>query len=564
MTHPVVTVDAARTVKEAEGAMTRYGVNALPVVRDGAYEGVVTRESIEKAIFHGFRASPVEQFMSTEVSTAQPLTPVREMEKTMIEQNQRFLPVLDGERIVGAITRTDLLRVLYEDYLRRTGVEHHEAEPRGDLVRNMSAWLRGKLPEKTYGILHHVGEVGSALGMGVYTVGGFVRDLLMGRQNGPETVEIDIDIVVEGDGIAFARALAERLGARMKSHERFGTAKLRMQGLALDVATARTEYYESPAALPTVEYSSIKKDLYRRDFTINTLALKLTPPEFGKLVDFFGGRRDIKEKTIRVLHDLSLVEDPTRAFRAVRFAERFGFTISRHTERLIASALDMQLFSRLSGARLHDELSLIFTEAEPTRAVERMGTLGLLAVIHPALKLDSGLRALLRSLHETLLWHRLSFIDEPIDRGRLFLMGLLSGLPGDELRAALARLTVPETVENRMLAEIALARETASAFPLPDPVRVWELLSRLTPEAVLFAMAVAGREDAKHQISHYLLVQRAVRPLLTGHDLKALGIPPGPIYSELLDGILRERLRGRLSSREDELAYVQKAHPLRS
>ena len=190
------------------------------------------------------------------------------------------------------------------------------------------------------------------LGYGAYLVGGSVRDLLRGEEN------LDLDIVIEGDGIAFARVLGEKLGAKVRTHQKFATAQIFVDSLKLDVATARTEYYESPAALPKVETSSIKKDLYRRDFTINTLAVKLNSRDFGVLIDFFGGQRDLREKAIRVLHNLSFVEDPTRAFRAVRFAERFGFKISRHTENLIKSTLEMNLFDMLSGPRLFEELRL--------------------------------------------------------------------------------------------------------------------------------------------------------------------------------------------------------------
>lgn len=203
------------------------------------------------------------------------------------------------------------------------------------------------------------------LGFNAYLVGGSVRDLLRGEEN------LDIDVVIEGDGITFARALGERLNAKVRTHQKFGTAQIFAQKSKLDVATARTEYYESPAALPKVETSSIKKDLYRRDFTINTLAVKLNLKDFGLLIDFFGGQRDLREKTIRVLHNLSFVEDPTRAFRAIRFSERFGFKISKHTENLIKSTIEMKLFDMLSGPRLYEELLISFKETEPIKTLKK-------------------------------------------------------------------------------------------------------------------------------------------------------------------------------------------------
>ena len=345
MTRPVITVQWDVSVKEAEAMMTRYGVNVLPVLRDGRYAALISREVVEKALFHGFAKSRASDFATTDATTVGPNTPIREIETLMIEQNQRFMPVVENGRIVGAITRTDLLRTLYEEFLRRRRIEETVTREKPAIGRKLSSWLKEKFPAEIYDLLRLSGEVAEDLGFNAYLVGGSVRDLLRGEEN------LDIDIVIEGDGISFARSLGEKLNAKVRAHEKFGTAQVFAHRVKLDVATARTEYYESPAALPKVETSSIKKDLYRRDFTINTLAVKLNPRDFGFLIDFFGGQRDLREKTIRVLHNLSFVEDPTRVFRAIRFSERFGFKIGKHTENLIKSTIEMNLFDKLSGTQ---------------------------------------------------------------------------------------------------------------------------------------------------------------------------------------------------------------------
>jgi tRNA nucleotidyltransferase (CCA-adding enzyme) len=553
MTRPVITIDSKSTIKEAEDRMTRYGVNVLPVVRNKSYRGIITREVVEKALFHGFRASTVMDFTGTDIITAGKDTPVREMETTMIEHNQRFMPVVDGEKIIGAITRTDLLRVLYEDYLRRSRVKGEATGERMTIKRNLSAWLKNKFPQRIYETLRLSGSVAKELQCNAYLVGGSVRDLLMGEEH-PDT---DIDIVVEGDGIEFAHRLAEKLDARVRTHERFATAKVISKDLKLDIATARTEYYDSPASLPTVEMSSIKKDLYRRDFTINTLAVKLTSPEFGKLVDFFGAQRDLKDRTIRVLHDLSFIEDPTRAFRAIRFAERFGFRLSKHTDTLIKSALRMDLFEKLSGSRLYDELMMIFDEAEPTKVIERLAKHDLLGVIHPGLGWDERLSALLRSAHDTLMWFRLSFMEEKVDRGRVYLMALLAGLKDEDKLEAMRRLSVHPKMEKAVLRNSHEARDALRTLPLDDPARVYAALHGISTEAVLFAMAYADDEQRKMQISRYLLELRRTKTILRGNDLKKMGIEPGPAYSEILRELLYEKLRGTLLSREDEERYVK-------
>lgn len=551
MTTPVITIEAESTVREAESSMTRYGVNVLPVVHDGLYQGIISREVVEKAIFHGFKDGSVMDFATTDAITAEKYLPIRKVESLMIEQNQRFMPVVEDGRIIGAITRTDLLRAMYEDHLRRSMVKETSMEERSYTGKNLVSLLRNRFPGEILDLLQEAGETAESLKSSAYLVGGSVRDMLRGEEN------LDMDIVIEGDGIEFARHFGRRLGARVHAHERFGTAKLIMGDMKLDIATARTEYYESPAALPRVEMSSIKKDLYRRDFTINTLAVKLNPGDFGKLVDFFGGQRDIKEKTIRVLHNLSFVEDPTRALRAFRFAERFGFKLSKHTENLIRSTLKMNLFDRLSGARLHEELILIFGEKDPAAVIRRLAESGLLAVIHPKLGLSARLETLMASVNNTLLWFGLLFTEEKPDNALIYLMALLVELKEEEKVQALDRLSVPMKTKRIVLADTQEARDTLRRLPLRDPALVYDALSRLRLETVLLSMSLTENDEKKKEISGYLLELRKMTTLMRGDDLRGMGIEPGPVYSTLLKELLHERLRGNIESREEEERFVR-------
>jgi tRNA nucleotidyltransferase (CCA-adding enzyme) len=550
MTTPVITIAWSDTVKQAESMMTRYGVNVLPVVRDGQYRGIISREIVEKAIFHGFGKSIVGDFTTTDALTVSHDTQVRDIERLMVEQNQRFMPVLEGGRITGAITRTDILRILYEDILKRSRLQLPPGE-KPSMGRSLAAWIRERFPSSIADMLRLAGEVADSLEFKAYLVGGSVRDLLRGQEN------LDIDIVIEGDGIAFSKEFAQRLGTRVRTHERFGTAQIITDHMKLDVATARTEYYESPAALPTVETSSIKKDLYRRDFTINTLAVVLNPRDFGLLIDFFGGQRDLREKTIRVLHNLSFIEDPTRAFRAVRFSERFGFKLSKHTENLIRSALRMNLFDRLSGSRLYEELLLTFSETEPVKAIKRLSEYGLLKMIHPNLLFDERLESTLQSIHDTLSWFTLLFLEEKPDKGDLYLMALLSTLSEEERETAFARLSTPPKMKEKINRGILHSREVVRMLPLRDPAAIYKALHHLDIETVLFAMAVAVDDSKKKDISRYLIELRKVKPQSTGLDIKNMGIAPGPLFSEILDALLEERLRGNLKTKDDEMAFIR-------
>lgn len=554
MTTPVIVIQHNSMIIDAEDMMTRYGVNVLPVVKKDRYMGILTREVVEKALFHGFGKSKCLDFATTDAITVSSHVPISEVEASMIEQNQRFVPVLDGDRIIGAITRTDILRSLYEDFLRKSRVSAKElvGESVLGLGRNISGILKEKLPSHLYDFLKMAGEVADDLKFGAYLVGGCVRDMLRGEEN------LDIDIVVEGDGIAFAKKLGEKIGAKVTTHERFGTARVIKGDFKLDVATARTEYYEFPAALPKVETSSIKKDLYRRDFTINTIAVKLNKRDFGQLIDFFGGQRDLKDRVIRVLHNLSFIEDPTRAFRAIRFSERFGFKLTKHTENLIKSAIRMNIFEKLSGTRLYDELMLTFNETNPIKALKRLGDYELLKVIHPKISFSPEIESLLQSVHDTITWFELLFLKEKYDRGMLYIMALLYKLNKDERELALDRLSVTSRLKDKILKGVHAAQEILRRLKPGNPVEIYHLLMSRDIESVLFSMALTRDSEKKKAISHFLLELRNVKPALTGNDLKNLGIPPGPEYSDILRKILNEKLMKRLHTKEEEIEFVRR------
>ena len=567
MTSPVVSVNWDSSVKEIETIMTKYSVNVLPVIKNSKYSGLISREIVEKALFHGFGKSKAIDFCTTDAATVSLDTSVRQIEQMMIELNQRFMPVTEKGYVVGAITRTDLLRTIYEEFLKRRRLDKSDARESPSIGRNIAVLLKEKFPAEIYAILKLAGEIADQLGINAYLVGGSVRDLLMGEGN------LDIDIVVEGDGISFARAFSGKLGAKVRTHERFGTAKIILSPelgvqssgtelktqdskLKIDVATARTEYYESPASLPKVETSSIKKDLYRRDFTINTLAVKLNLKDFGLLIDFFGGQRDLREKIIRVIHNLSFIEDPTRAFRAIRFSERFGFKLSKHTETLIKSTLKLDLFSRLSGARVYEELLLAFSESEPVKTLKTLSEFGLLKVIHPGLLFNNESESALQSMFETLAWFNLLFLEESPDRGALYLMALLSTLKEKERNTAVERLAPPPRVREMITKGIAQSRDILNKLPSNDPAGLYHVLNGVNLEILLFSMSQSKSKQKQKAISQYLIELRKITPTLKGKDLQRIGIKPGPLYSKVFSELLDEKLSGRLKTKEDEERFV--------
>lgn len=556
MTTPVISVQWDKSIKEVEEMMTKYGINAIPVLKDDKYTGIITRGVVEKAIFHGLKSSKVGDFATTDAYTAEEDTPVIEIEKNMIELNQRFVPILKDEKVIGVITRTDILRNLHEELIRKFKIAQPK-EQTEELRRNVTNLIKEYLPEEIYEILNIAGNLAQEKGYGAYLVGGSVRDLLM-RLPSP-----DIDIVVEGDGILFAHDLSKRIGGRLTSHARFATAKImkeikkdgNIKTIHIDIATARTEYYESPAALPKVETSSIKKDLYRRDFTINALAVKLNTKDFGLLIDFFGGQRDIKDKKIRVLHNLSFVEDPTRAIRAIRFAEKLGFKISKHTENLIKLAVKMGIFEKLKGPRLYEELILLLQDTMPQNSIKRLKDYGLLKIIHPSLEENPIYQNLARA-YEILSGIDLLFLREKYRKEFIYLMVILKDLNMNERLELLDKIYVPENIKRKMLDDIQAAESALQRLTSEDSVEIYNILKPLNIETIILMMIYAN-ESQRKSISLFLTKLKDIVPSITGENLKKLGIKPGPVYRKIFEAILREKLKGRLLSKEEEIEFVK-------
>ncbi|HSA86284.1 MAG TPA: CBS domain-containing protein, partial [Nitrospira sp.] len=522
MTRPVKTIGIDTSIAEAGQRMTTYGLNVFPIVDEkDHYTGLVSRELIQKALFHRLGKMAVRSIMQTDAYSAQPDTPFHEIETAMIERNQRFVPIVNHAKVIGVITRTDLLRTLHDDVLKVARIRTmRPGEPEAEIGgprRNIKGLLRSRLPHRLVTLLEEAGHLADRCEAPLFLVGGCVRDLLLGIEN------LDMDLVVEGDGIAFARKLGEVLHARIKVHERFGTAILVLPDrFKLDVATARTEYYEYPTALPTVEESSIKKDLHRRDFTINALAVRLNGRSFGDVLDFYGGQRDLNDKVIRVLHGLSFVEDPTRVFRAIRFETRFGFHLGKDTTALIAGAVRMNLFHRLSGHRLLEELKLLLGEREPKEALKRLAELNLLKFIHPKLSWSDRLDRLSTALDEAVKWYRLLYLDRQMDVWLVYMMGLLEVLSERAVKDVLKRFPFSEQEATKLkMARVGchnVVRRLASKRPC-KPADVYHLLTGLSDETLLMLMAKSKGDTVKRQVSAFLTTYQHVKPILTGRDL---------------------------------------------
>jgi tRNA nucleotidyltransferase/poly(A) polymerase len=418
MTTAVKTLPAAKPVAEARELLEQQGIGTIPVVENNKLIGMVSRHDLDHALRSGYGHSPVKGYLHCPAITATLQTSIQELEKIIIENNIGVIPVLSRGKLVGVVSRTDVFNATHHHLLGGGGIPKGPSPQRKP--KNLRKLLKDVLRGRIYRLLKTISAHAESRQVRAYLVGGCVRDLLLGRKN------FDLDIVVETNGIEYAPDLARVVKGTVRLHRRFKTAKITLaDGLVIDVATARTESYEYPAALPVVASSSLRIDLSRRDFTINTLALGLNRKNFGDLLDFFDAEKDLRDKRIRVLHDLSFIEDPTRILRAVRFEQRFDFFIDRHTENLIRAAVDLNMFGRLHTFRIGDELRLILSEPDPLKVIRRMGQLHELKFIHPTLKFNRSMAELLDAVDTGLGWYERTFREKT----GVILAGVFTGDP---------------------------------------------------------------------------------------------------------------------------------------
>ena len=559
MSSPALSVNRNTSCEKARELLNRYSINALLVMEKAGpghrLAGYITRQVIEKVHYHQLAHLPVSDYMDSEVVTVDAAADLAMIQKRVIEKKQRILPVMEQGRVVGVITRTDLLNALIETP-QKSSRPTMETVLDADSTRakDISNVLKERASPKIIQLLKEIGRVAHELGYRAFVVGGFVRDLFLYRPNE------DVDIVIEGDGILTAKALARQFEGRVHTHAKFGTAVVVMpDGFKIDVATARMEYYTYPAALPEVAMSSIKLDLFRRDFTINTLALQLAPDHFGTLIDFFTARKDIKEKAVRVLHNLSFVEDPTRVFRAIRFEQRFGFKIGKVTTDLIRNAVRMAFFDRLSGKRVFTELQHILEEKNPARAVKRMHEFDLLKVIHPSIHYNSTLDRLFKAMSDVLAWYNLSFLDEPCRQWIAHFLILIKQVKRRSAFEICHRLELAPRLRGYFTTARFKANNTLhwleSETTLSNST-LYKALSEFELELLLYMMATTASPKVKQGISVYFNELRQVKNKINGNDLIALNIPTGPRYKEILDAALYARLDGKIRSRKDELTFA--------
>lgn len=566
MSRPVRFIDANTKVTEALVTAQHYGHSGICVRANGLVVGIVARRDLDKAIRHGLGHAPVKGVMTRNLTFARASTSMDELRRIMVEGNIGRVPVVTDEAyeeavttgiarvsdVIGIATRTDVLAAYHGRW------EQEQEEASAPQVYAVQALTEHSF----FGPLFRACQALSGDYSGVYLVGGFVRDLVLEQPN------VDVDIAVEGDGIEFATRLAAQLGGRVRTHHKFKTAVVLLPSTILgkaptwlrssgepfhvDVATTRTEFYDYPAALPRVEHASIRQDLFRRDFTINAMAISLRGRDFGTLIDFFGGYRDLKEGVIRVLHNLSFIEDPTRIFRAVRYENRYNFRMDEQTKSFAKSCVDMHLVGDLSGVRLRDELIALLSESDVEWTLGRLFELGVAREVHPKLATGAKTAALVKRINA--LVAELGVEDEVVS-WRLRLAAMTRNMEHEELYLWLEQLKLKRSDSAVVRAGVVVGPPLGSSLAA-EKMNDWAVFRvlRTTPvEALVFALAGMEPGPAEARIRRYLTEIRHRTLSVSGDDLLALGVKKGPAVGQLLERLREQRVLGKIQGREAEL-----------
>ncbi len=415
----------------------------------------------------------------------------------------------------------------------------------------MKEYLK-KIPEELKSLIDKVRDLAAREGLKAYLVGGFVRDLILGVKN------LDLDIVIEGDGIKFTQDFANSLGVKFTPHRQFGTATVSIRpSLKVDFSSARKEFYPGSARLPVVEPGSLRDDLFRRDFTINAMAISLSD---GRLIDYFCGQADLRHKIIRFLHPLSFIDDPTRVLRAIRFEQRYDFKIEPKTLGLLNEAVKTGLLEKVHPHRTRDELALILKEKNPVKEIKRLERLTGFDFILRGLRVSKNNYSFLRSIEREIRWfNQRNAGRRALDSWLIYLIGLLDSLDKAAVKKVCAKFGFQKGEEKRLLSYKQVRTKDIADLSKAGikPSRLYVLLEPLSYETIIALRAKYRDSLIRRNIADFLEIYNGMRIFVCGEDLHCLGLLPGPRYQKIFAQVLNAKLNGRVKTKEEELSLIR-------
>ncbi|AZO95608.1 CBS domain-containing protein [Halocella sp. SP3-1] len=546
MSSPVRTVLPDTSISEVEEIMKKYGHNGV-VVYDGKVKGIFSRRDIDKVKQHNLMHAPVKAYMSKDLVTIQGYLPVHQAQDLMVKHGVGRLPVVEGGELLGIVTRSDILASYYGNetpyqHKNRYGSSLVKIEEKELEIRD----LMDELPVRIIKILKEIGAIADKSQIRAYLIGGIIRDLLLGKGNN------DIDIVVDGNPVELIKQLSDFFSAKVLYNEQFKTGSIKFaDGLNIDLAGTRRENYHYPGALPEVTETNIFEDLFRRDYTINALAVALNSDKWGRMIDYFGGQKDLTEKKLRALHRFSFLDDPTRVIRGIRLASRLKFDFEKETEDLAREAVLAGDFSRLTSERIIKELELLFAEKINRRLLGLIKNIPVFKLLgielaegvdywQQSTRLESWLEYLKEKNYNIEEWVlRLALFTDKLKKKDIVDWNLKERYK-DILSFYLTARDLIETLDNDL-----------------DDLRLVDMLNEYKLEELVILLVKSGKVMVEKNIRRYINELKGIELAINGFDLKELGLNPGPVYKDIFDRVYRARLKGEVSTHQEELAYVK-------
>lgn len=552
MTSPVKSVPQEMKISEAHQIMLRYGHTGLPVVSDGRLLGIISRRDVEKADRHNLRHAPVKAFMARHVVLATLDTPVTEIQQLMIENNIGRVPIVDGDQLAGIVSRTDILKTLHKKFKPKfhTLFEHSQVQMAS---RNIASVLQSNLPAETQEILRTAGRIAQELGCRLYLTGGMVRDAIIGRPSS------EYDLVIEGgDGMKLGERMAAAYGGKVKVTEVINKVQVFLaQGSRLDFTIARRHFDAYGKPLDGMDDSLLRHELYSRDFTVNAIAVVLNPSGLGDVIDYFGGRDDLQHGLIRAMHNLSFIEDPVRILRAVRYEQRYRFTIERQTLALMREALADNVLRTVPDDQQWAEVKQVLDKDYTPRSLARLAQLNIWPHLFPQVtywEVQPIVSRIPRAVHTLKRWD----VPPPAELWLCYFTAILHCAPMTAVLDACARYKIGRRQTENVVTALESWRQAVRGFSSPSSTRVdlARIFLQLPREAYPLVLIMLEEESLQHRFRDIVALLKEHKPSITGKDIRSQGYNPGPLFRKALDAVWQARLEGRVNTKDEELRYA--------
>ncbi|MEW6726389.1 MAG: CBS domain-containing protein [Bacillota bacterium] len=553
MSSPVKSVPVDTRIEDANQVMLRYGHTGLPVVQEGSLVGVISRRDVEKAVRHGLAHAPVKAFMARNVLTVAPNTPVTEIQAIMVENNIGRLPVVvDGGVLVGIVSRTDVLKTLHKSFQPRYQTLYQA--PRAEiLARNLADILRKNLSEDVFKIVVEAGRVADTLNCRVYLTGGMIRDAILGRPNR------DFDFVIEScDCDTLANALARHFGGKAKVAEKGRKTLVYLpRGPRLDITRAQQDFREFGVGGAGAEQSPLRHELYRRDFTINAVAVVLNEEGFGDVVDFFGGLEDIRNGLIRALHNLSFIEDPVRILRAIRYEQRYHFNLERQTQALIREALNDRVLQTVPDERLWPELKRMLGREHTPRILSRFAQTNIWPHLFPSVvywEVQPVIGRIPRAIGTLNDWQ----IPPPPELWLVYFTAILHWSSPQAVSEICQRYKLGTRQTEKVFQALNCWREALSIFAAPraSALELARTALQMPREAYPLVLAMLDDESLRLRFRDAFRFLKEHKPSITGKDIRRLGYRPGPDFRRALHAVWQARMAGQIQTKNEEINHA--------